>query len=157
MEGPVTRLKYADMDCSIARTLQIMGEHWSMLIVKNALFGTSRFSDFQRVLGVARNILTDRLNHLVDNGILERYVAQPGGLRQHYRLTTKGRDLMPVLIAMMQWGDRWTVEGDAPPVAVVSRSNNRPIGTIEVVDERGISLKLEDIQFVFRKETEKAA
>lgn len=153
----MTRLKYADMDCSIARTLQIMGEHWSMLIVKNAMFGTSRFSDFQRVLGVARNILTDRLNHLVDNGILERYVAQPGGLRQHYRLTPKGRDLTPVLIAMMQWGDRWTVDGDNHPITVVNRNNGQPIGTIEVVDCRGISLKLEDLEFVVSKETKEAA
>lgn len=128
----MARLKYTEHECSIARTLQVVGEHWSMLIVKNAFYGTTRFSDFQRLLGVARNILTDRLNHLVESGIMEKYVAREGGVCQHYRLTPKGRDLLPIMIAMMQWGDRWAPTDGGAPVTAVNRQTGKPLDPIQL-------------------------
>jgi DNA-binding HxlR family transcriptional regulator len=144
----MARLKYTEHDCSIARTLQVVGEHWSMLIVKNSFYGTTRFSDFQRLLGVARNILTDRLNHLVEAGIMEKYVAREGGVRQHYRLTAKGRDLLPILMAMMQWGDRWTAGDNGAPVIAIDRQTGLPIDTIKITTRQGMVLDFENVDYV---------
>lgn len=110
------------MQCSIARTLEVVGERWSLLILRDVFYGLRRFDDFRRDLGIARNVLTDRLNKLVDQGVLERRLYQEGPRRFEYRLTPKGRDLLPVLLAMMQWGDRWEAEGDEPPVALIHTS-----------------------------------
>jgi DNA-binding HxlR family transcriptional regulator len=102
--------------CSIARALEVVGERWSVLIVRNALFaGATRFSDFQRSLGIATNILKSRLDGFVDAGIMERrrYSEQPA--LYEYLLTEKGRDLAPALIALTEWGDRWAAP-DGPPI-----------------------------------------
>jgi DNA-binding HxlR family transcriptional regulator len=102
--------------CSIARALEVVGERWSVLIVRNALFaGATRFSDFQRSLGIATNILTTRLDGFVDAGIMRRhrYSEQPEAYE--YLLTDKGRDLAPALIALTEWGDRWAAP-DGPPI-----------------------------------------
>jgi DNA-binding HxlR family transcriptional regulator len=102
--------------CSIARALEVVGERWSVLIVRNALFaGSRRFSDFQRSLGIAPNILATRLDGFVDAGIMrrERYSEQPA--LYEYLLTEKGRDLAPALIALTEWGDRWAAP-DGPPI-----------------------------------------
>lgn len=107
------------MSCSIARTLDVVGERWSLLILRDVFYGLRRFDDFRRDLGIARNVLTDRLNKLVDQGVLERRQYQEGPPRFEYRLTPKGRDLLPVLLAMMRWGDRWEAEDDEPPVSLI--------------------------------------
>ena len=102
--------------CSIARALEVVGERWSLLIVRDALFaGSTRYSDFQRSLGVATNILKDRLDGFVDAGIMwrHRYSKQPELFE--YLLTDKGRDLAPALIALSEWGDRWAAP-DGPPI-----------------------------------------
>jgi DNA-binding HxlR family transcriptional regulator len=102
--------------CSIARALEVVGERWSVLIVRNALFaGSTRFGDFQRSLGIATNVLASRLDGFVEAGIMRRhrYSDQPG--QYEYLLTEKGRDLAPALIALTQWGDRWAAP-DGPPV-----------------------------------------
>jgi len=102
--------------CSIARALEVVGERWSLLIVRNALFaGSTRFSDFQRSLGVAPNILKTRLDGFVEAGIMRRqqYSEQPE--LYEYLLTEKGRDLAPALIALTEWGDRWAAP-DGPPI-----------------------------------------
>ncbi len=90
---------YPDQVCSIARSLEVVGERWSLLIVRDAFLGVSRFSDFQRSLGIARNVLTQRLGHLVEEGVLERSEAG-------YVLTRKGRELAPALHQLLKWGDR---------------------------------------------------
>lgn len=105
------------MDCSIARALDVVGERWSLLILRDAFYGVSRFDDFQRDLGVARNILTDRLSKLVASGVLERVQYEERPPRFDYRLTRKGRELLPVLLTMMQWGDKWSGDG-SPPVTL---------------------------------------
>ncbi len=102
------------MNCSVAQCLQAVGEWWSLLIVRDAFLGVTRFDDFQARLGISRNILTRRLNHLVDNGVLSRVPYQDHPPRSEYRLTDKGRDLWNVVTAMRQWGDRWAAPGGAP-------------------------------------------
>jgi DNA-binding HxlR family transcriptional regulator len=97
--------------CSISRTLEIFGERWSLLIMRNALFaGHTRFGEFQLSLGIATNVLTARLEHLVLAGVMER---MPGDTAE-YHLTDRGRDLLPVLVALTEWGDRWSAPSGKP-------------------------------------------
>ena len=105
---------YEDQNCSAARALEVVGERWSLLIVRDALFGgITRFADFQRSLGLARNILSSRLDRLVKAGLMER--RQPERSPYHeYHLTEKGEDLKPVVIALSHWGDRWAAPNGAP-------------------------------------------
>ncbi len=110
------RTSFADMNCSVARTLEVIGEWWSMLVVREAFNGVRRFDDFQARLGIARNVLATRLQSLVEHGILDRRLYQDRPERYEYRLTEKGRDLYPVLISMMRWGDRWECPEGGPPV-----------------------------------------
>jgi len=105
-------------DCSIAASLSFVGDRWTLLILRDAFRGVRRFGDFCADLGIARNILTDRLEKLVDAGILVRVPYQERPLRHEYRLTDKGRDLSPALVALMRWGDRWAVPGDPPTLLV---------------------------------------
>ena len=102
------------MNCSIAQCLEVVGEWWSMLIVRDAFLGVTRFDDFQARLGISRNMLNQRLGHLVDEGVLERVQYQEHPPRFEYRLTEKGRDLWLVLTAMRQWGDRWAAPAGRP-------------------------------------------
>jgi DNA-binding HxlR family transcriptional regulator len=112
------RTSFAELDCSIAQTLEIVGEWWTLLILRDAFQGIRRFEDFQRDLGIARNVLTDRLGRLVEHGLLERRPYQTQPPRSEYRLTDKGLDLYPVLIALMRWGDRWAPLEQGPPVVL---------------------------------------
>jgi DNA-binding HxlR family transcriptional regulator len=102
--------------CSVAGTLAVVGEKWSLLVLREAFFGVRRFADFQRLLGAPKAVLSDRLATLVEQGILTRVPYQAEGERQRheYRLTTKGRDLYPTLVALMQWGDRYLSDGPPP-------------------------------------------
>ncbi len=101
--------------CSIARTLEVIGDRWTMLVVRDAFLGVRRFDEFQRSLGIARNVLTDRLARLVADGILQRrrYQERPG--RFEYSLTPAGLDLWPVLIGLLTWGDKHRPEEAGPP------------------------------------------
>ena len=105
--------------CSIARAMEILGERWTFLILRESFYGVRRFSDMQRNLGIARNILSARLQTLVRAGILERRRYQEEPERFEYRLTTAGRDLYPAIITIMRWGDEHLIEDDGPPVALV--------------------------------------
>src|SRR5947209_12110312 len=99
---------YSAENCSIKRTLDTLGERWTLLVLREAFYGVRRFDDFQHNVGCARNVLSSRLARLVDRGILRRepYREPKSRPRFEYRLTEKGRDLYPILIALMQWGDR---------------------------------------------------
>jgi DNA-binding HxlR family transcriptional regulator len=108
---------YESQNCSIARTLEVIGERWTPLILRDAVRGTTRFEDFQSRLGIARNVLSARLVRLCDEGILERHRYQERPPRDEYRLTAKGRDLDPVLLALLRWGDRHAAP-DGPPVVL---------------------------------------
>src|SRR5262249_46626110 len=118
--GGMKRVSFAEMACSIAQSLEVVGEWWSLLIIRDAMFGVTRFDDFQRRLGIARNVLTQRLDHLVERGVLERVPYQDHPVRYDYRLTPAGRDLWPVLDALRQWGDRWHAP-EGPPVEMEHR------------------------------------
>jgi DNA-binding HxlR family transcriptional regulator len=109
---------YDNQVCSVARTLGVIGERWTLLIVRDALLGMHRFEQFQRSLGVARNVLTDRLASLVDDGILDRVPYQANPPRYDYRLTPKGRELRTVVLALMDWGDQYLVGPEGPPRVV---------------------------------------
>src|SRR3954453_4732996 len=102
---------YDDQVCSIARTLELIGERWTILIVRDAFLGVRRFDDFQRSLGIARNVLQNRLERLVEHEILERARYQERPERFEYRLTEKGLDLWPVLVSLISWGDRHAADG----------------------------------------------
>lgn len=108
-----------DEPCSIARTVAVLGERWTLVILREAFEGRRRFEDMQRHLGIARNILAGRLQRLVAEGILERRPYSERPPRYEYRLTEKGRDLYPVLVSMMRWGDRYTSGDAGPPVRLV--------------------------------------
>ena len=103
------------LNCSIARSLEIVGEWWSLLIVRDAFLGIRRFDDFQRDLGISRNILSDRLATLVEHGIFERRRYQEHPERFEYRLTQKGVELYPVIVSLLRWGDKWE-SPDGPPL-----------------------------------------
>jgi DNA-binding HxlR family transcriptional regulator len=108
------RTSFEDMNCSVAQCLEVIGEWWSMLIVRDAFLGVRRFDDFQSRLGISRNILTNRLTGLVAAGVLDKVPYQDHPPRHEYRLTDKGRDLWPVLTTMREWGDRWAAPNGAP-------------------------------------------
>ena len=108
------RTSFETMNCSVAQSLEVIGEWWSMLIVRDAFLGVRRFDDFQSRLGISRNILTTRLTSLVDAGVLQKVPYQERPVRHEYRLTEKGHDLWPVLTAMREWGDRWAAPDGAP-------------------------------------------
>ena len=110
----VQRTSFEEMNCSVAQCLEVVGEWWSLLIVRDAFLGVRRFDDFQARLGISRNILNQRLTKLVDEGVLDRVPYQDNPPRSEYRLTDKGRDLWNVLTAMRQWGDRWAAPHGAP-------------------------------------------
>ena len=109
------------MDCSVAQCLEVVGEWWSMLIVRDAFMGVTRFEEFQRRLGISRNILQQRLEKLVGSGVLVRVRYSEHPPRDDYRLTDKGRDLWPVITAMRQWGDRYAAPS-GPPVRIRHKS-----------------------------------
>jgi DNA-binding HxlR family transcriptional regulator len=111
---------YEGQSCSLARTLEVVGERWTMLVMRDALLGVRRFEDFQRGLGVARNILAARLQRLCDLGVLERRQYQDRPIRREYRLTAAGRDLWIALDALRGWGDRHLAP-DGPRLAVEHR------------------------------------
>lgn len=108
---------YEGQDCSIARTLEVVGERWTLLVLRECFLGTARFDDFQRRLGVARNVLQTRLERLLEEGVLERRPYQERPLRHEYVLTREGRELLPVLLALLEWGDRHRAP-DGPPVTI---------------------------------------
>ena len=119
------RNDYQGQDCSIARALEVVGERWTLLIVRDAFLGLRRFDQFQDSLGVARNVLTDRLKRLVQEGILERVRYSERPERYEYRLTPKGRDLAVTLAGLRQWGDKYLSE--KPPRITRRRSDERTV------------------------------
>lgn len=110
------RTRFGDMACSIARTLDIIGEPWSPLILRDIYVGITRFDALQQDLGISSKVLTERLKWLVDNDVLQREAYSSRPPRHEYRLTTKGLELCDLLLVMVRWGDRWTAGEAGPPV-----------------------------------------
>jgi DNA-binding HxlR family transcriptional regulator len=134
-------------NCAIARSSGIVGERWVWLILRQAFNGARRFEDFQRGIGLARNVLTDRLNLLVGHGILERrpYAEHAARDLNEYRLTAKGRALFPVYSALMQWGNEWT-ELPAPPVDLLHKPCGHRVTTRVVCSDCGQDIHLRDTE-----------
>lgn len=109
------------VDCSIAATLDVIGDRWSLLILRDSFRGVRRFGEFEDDLGIAKNLLSDRLRRLVKHGLLERVPYQDRPVRCEYRLTVKGEDLSPALISLMKWGDRWYAGLEPPTVLIHDR------------------------------------
>jgi DNA-binding HxlR family transcriptional regulator len=138
------RKSFSGMDCSVAQCLEVVGEWWSMLIIRDTFLGVTRFDDFQRRLGISRNILNDRLNTLVDAGVLTRVPYSEHPPRHDYRLTDKGRDLWPVITAMRQWGDRYAAP-DGPPLQVTHKACGAITEAVLVCSSCGESLGPRDV------------
>ena len=141
--------------CAIAAALELVGERWSFLILRGAFNGLHHFEEFQSTLGIARNILSNRLARMVENDILKRE-PDPGDRRKiAYRLTEKGEALLPVLIALRQWGEGWVTGVPSNPV-LVDRATHQPIATISVRASDGRPLTLHDLAWVDRSDIGKA-
>lgn len=114
---------WSDPDCPVARTLDLFGDRWSLLVIRDAMDGAASFTEFQRRTGIARNILTDRLRKLLAHGVLVQRTA-PSGRRQEYALTDAGRALFPVILTLRQWGERHAFAPGEPHSVLVDRHGN---------------------------------
>ncbi|MDB5670652.1 MAG: transcriptional regulator [Alphaproteobacteria bacterium] len=144
-------LKEVFAECGISAALEVVGERWSFLILRGAFNGLHHFEEYQSTLGIARNILSNRLARLVEHEILSREPDPSDRRRVAYRLTDKGRELLPVLIALRQWGERWVSGMPSNPV-LVDRLTRRPVAKIAVRTEDGRSLTLGELAWVDRSE-----
>lgn len=136
----MSRKRFTEMNCGIAQTLDVLGDWWTLLIVRDAFFGVRRFSDFQASLGIAKNILAARLRQLVDKGILDRVDAGATGPRPEYQLTAKGEALLPLLMALRDWSDQWVFGPGHEPVVVVDRATGRRVPPLAVRNAEGQAL-----------------
>lgn len=134
--------------CPIARTLDAIGDWWSLLIVRDAMMGSRRFSEFQKNLGVAKNILAVRLRTLVAQGIMESAPASDGSAYQEYVLTPKGRGLFPVLVALRQWGEEFSFESDEAFSKLLDRKTHRPLRKLEIRAQDGRILNQSDTMVI---------
>lgn len=137
--------KFDPLRRSVGHVLDIIGEGWSILIIREAFLGTRRFEEFQSRLGIARNILTARLKKLCANEILDRVPVKEGAKRHEYILTHKGKDMMPLLVALTQWGDKWVFGEDNEPVIFLDREHGEPISDVQVYSAKGEVLRPRDI------------
>jgi DNA-binding HxlR family transcriptional regulator len=142
---PVRR-RFVDQPCSVAQALEVLGDWWTLLVVREAFLGARRFSDFETRLDIAKNILTARLAHLVRHGVLERVDAGVHGTRYEYALTAMGKDLAAVMTALRQWGDRWIFGEGNEPLLVIDRRTGRPIPRLRIVGEDGAPLGARDLE-----------
>ncbi|WP_239342372.1 helix-turn-helix domain-containing protein [Frankia sp. CiP3] len=138
------RVSFGDMRCSVAQCLEVVGEWWSLLIVRDAFLGVRRFDDFQARLGISRNILNQRLKTLVDHGVFKRVPYQDNPPRSEYLLTDKGRDLWHVLTAMRQWGDRWAAPA-GPPLGMRHSTCGRLVDARSVCSHCGEPLSVRTV------------
>lgn len=137
--------------CSIAAALETVGERWSFLILRGAFNGLQHFEEFQSTLGIARNILSNRLGRLVENEILKREPDPTDRRRVAYRLTEKGIDLLPVLLSLRQWGERWVSAMPSNPV-LVDRATRRPIASMAPRDADGRPLRRDELEWIDRSQ-----
>jgi DNA-binding HxlR family transcriptional regulator len=142
------RSRLANKECSMARAMEVVGDRWSILILREAYYGVKRFDEFEYYVGIAPNILSTRLKKLVDAGVMTRVPLPEHSGRYEYILTEKGRDFFPAYLALKKWGDDWLAEPEGPQVVFRDRSNGRPIASPALVSARGKPLELEDIEIV---------
>jgi len=140
------RTSFDDANCAIARSLDVLGDWWTLLIVRDAFFGVRRFADFQRSLGISKNVLSDRLRALVEHGVLDRVDVGEHGERFEYTLTPKGEALLPVLTTLREWGDAWIFGEGNEPLVMTDRATGRPLALTTVRDADGNPLSRRDIR-----------
>jgi len=139
---------FSEFACSIARTLDLIGEWWTVLILRDLFAGLSRYDEIQRNLGIASNILAARLKRLRDAGLVEREADPDDARRWCYRLTEKGRDLYPVLIAMMAWGDKWIAPAGQQPVLMVHQRCGQVTAAVPACSVCSQPLALDELRFL---------
>ena len=142
----VKRTSLEKAECPIARSLDALGDWWSLLIIRDAFLGKRRFGEFQKSIGLAKNILTVRLRALVERGILTTAPASDGSAYQEYLLTPKGRGIFPVLVALRQWSEEFAGEPDGFPTLLVDRGKGRPVRKLELRSEDGRLLGIGDTE-----------
>ena len=140
------RTSFADWPCSVARTVDILGDWWTPLVLRESYLGVRRFDDFQHRLGIGRNILTQRLGRLVDEGLLARRPYQERPLRHEYVLTDKGRDFYPVMAAITRWGDAWLDGGEGPPVILHHTRCDHDMHAEVVCSECGEPIEVREVR-----------
>jgi DNA-binding HxlR family transcriptional regulator len=143
----VKRSSVSHFNCSIARALDVVGEWWTLLVLRDVFLGMRRFEAIQADLGIARNVLSDRLTTLVDHGVLVRRRYQEHPDRYEYVLTEMGRELVPVLHALMRWGDRW-LSPEGAPMLLVHRECGRPVEASEHCEHCGVAVDARSMRLV---------
>lgn len=144
----VSRKRFESMHCGVAQALEQVGDWWTLLIVRDAFFGLRRFSEFQESLGIAKNILSDRLQKLVEHGVLEKTRLPESGQRYAYTLTKKGRDLWLLLTAMRLWSDKWVFGPDDVPLVARERDTGREVAALMAVDREGKPIEPAKLEWV---------
>jgi len=139
------RRRFDDKNCSVAQALEVLGDWWTLLVVREAFVGVRRFADFEANLDISKNVLSARLEHLVARGVLARVDAGVHGTRYEYELTPMGKDLATVMTALREWGDRWICGEGREPLLAVDRRSGRRIPRLRILDNEGRPLAGRDI------------
>lgn len=141
-------MRWEELDqqpCSLARALSVVGDRWTLVILRDCFLGVRRFDDFEARLGITRHILSDRLKKLLDAGVLEKRPYQQRPRRDEYRLTAKGRDLYPVILSLVHWGDRYMADDRGPPIRHRHRGCGHRMRGVLVCSECGDELQPRDV------------
>ena len=144
----MSRNRFDQMNCGVAQALEQVGDWWTLLIVRDAFFERKRFSEFEESLGIARNILSDRLKKLLECGVFERERVPGRGRQYEYSLTRKGRDLWLMLTAMRLWSDKWVFGEDKVPAIVRERGTGREVAALLAVDCDGELIDARQLEWV---------
>lgn len=144
----MSRTRFDHMNCGVAQALEQLGDWWTLLIVRDALLGATRFQQFESNLGIAKNVLTDRLAKLVDHGVMEKVRLDEPGQRYAYELTRKGRELWIPITALRLWGDRWVFGEEHVPAKFRERSTGREVAGLVAVDAEGRPLDARELELV---------
>jgi DNA-binding HxlR family transcriptional regulator len=142
----MSRKRFDDMNCGVGQALEAFGDWWTLLIIRDAFLGLKRFAQFERSLGIAKNILADRLEHLVDHGIFERVDIGEEGQRYEYRLTRKGESILPVLTALREWSDEWVFGRGREPMIVTDRRTGKRLPKMRLRDAQGHEISRRDLR-----------
>ena len=135
-----------DRSCPVARSLSIVGDRWTLLLILEVFLGSRRFEEFEALLGISPHLLSRRLARLVADGILEKRAYQQRPVRHEYRLTSKGRDLFPVIVGLVQWGNRWTMDAATPPTALHHARCGHTVTAETVCSECGETLRPREVR-----------
>jgi DNA-binding HxlR family transcriptional regulator len=134
------------MNCSLAQALDVLGDWWTLLVIREAFLGTRRFADFEANLEISKNVLSDRLDRLAEHGVFERIDVGRHGTRYEYALTPKGKDLLTVITALREWGDRWILGEGREPLLVFDRRTGQRVPRLRIRGEDGKPLGARDLE-----------